>query len=86
LAQSRDATNRQSPSHRRPHYCGSCGVEIYNWHRTHASISGKLQVLQQVADLRQAGIERDQNPGIAEEAVVLTGKNSLGNFAVGDLT
>jgi hypothetical protein len=38
FVQPRDATNRQSPSHQRPHYCGSCGVEFYNPRRRHSSI------------------------------------------------
>jgi hypothetical protein len=28
----------------------------------------------------------DANPGTAEEAVMLTGKNNVSNFAIGDLT
>ncbi len=38
FAQPRDANNRQWLSHRRLHYCGSCGVEFYNPRRRHSSI------------------------------------------------
>jgi hypothetical protein len=37
-AQPRDATNRQWPSRRWLHYCGSCGVEFYYRRRRHSSI------------------------------------------------